>query len=306
MAFIDASGDIILDAVLTDTGRQRLARADGSFKVAKFALGDDEINYGNYDKNHASGSAFYDLEILQTPILQAFTNNASSMNSKLISISRNNLLYLPVVKLNEVFEASTERHSDGVFIVAVDEDTEDALSIVNGTQVKGVIFGENVGGGSYIRTDQGLDTAEVPPTQQLDQDLRETQYLVRIDNRFGKIASRTSGDLAAPSFIDDDDSATYLLGLGTDVEYVQVNTDRTTSNKQTITGPRGTYLQFSIQASIELNTSRNLFTKLGTTGATMNSGTGPVTVDYIDAIVRVEGGTTGLKVDIPVRFVKVQ
>ena len=59
MAFLDNSGDIILDAVLTDTGRLRLAQGDGSFKITKFALGDDEINYGNYNKNHSSGSAYY-------------------------------------------------------------------------------------------------------------------------------------------------------------------------------------------------------------------------------------------------------
>ena len=68
MAFLDNSGDIILDAVLTDTGRFRLAKGDGSFKIAKFALGDDEINYAVYDSNHASGSAYYDLEILQTSV----------------------------------------------------------------------------------------------------------------------------------------------------------------------------------------------------------------------------------------------
>ena len=38
MAFLDNSGDIVLDAVLTDTGRMRLARGDGSFKITKFAL----------------------------------------------------------------------------------------------------------------------------------------------------------------------------------------------------------------------------------------------------------------------------
>ena len=66
MAFLDNSGDIILDAVLTDAGRARLARGDGSFRIVKFALGDDEINYGAYKKNHSKGSAYYDLEILQT------------------------------------------------------------------------------------------------------------------------------------------------------------------------------------------------------------------------------------------------
>jgi len=41
MAFLDNSGDIILDAVLTDTGRHRMAMGDGSFRITKFALGDD-------------------------------------------------------------------------------------------------------------------------------------------------------------------------------------------------------------------------------------------------------------------------
>ena len=44
MAFLDNSGDIILDAVLTDTGRFRLAKGDGSFKIVKYAFADDEID----------------------------------------------------------------------------------------------------------------------------------------------------------------------------------------------------------------------------------------------------------------------
>ena len=97
MGFLDNSGDIILDAVLTDLGRERLARGDGSFKITKFALGDDEINYGNYDKNHASGSAYYDLEVLQTPILEAFTDNAASLKYPLITYNNLELLFLPVL-----------------------------------------------------------------------------------------------------------------------------------------------------------------------------------------------------------------
>ena len=101
MAFLDNSGDIILDAVLTDTGRFRLAKGDGSFKISKFALGDDEIDYSLYKPNHSSGSAYYDLQVLQTPVLEAFTNNTSAMKSFLISISRTNLLYLPEMILHE-------------------------------------------------------------------------------------------------------------------------------------------------------------------------------------------------------------
>ena len=98
MAFLDNSGDIILDAVLTDAGRQRMAR--GQFNITKFALGDDEINYGNFNSSHPSGSAFHDLEIMQTPILESVTNNTSTMKSRLMTIPRTNILYLPVLIIN--------------------------------------------------------------------------------------------------------------------------------------------------------------------------------------------------------------
>ena len=64
MAFLDNSGDIILDAVLTDTGRARLAKGDGTFKITKFALADDEIDYSLFNSAHASGSAYYDLSLI--------------------------------------------------------------------------------------------------------------------------------------------------------------------------------------------------------------------------------------------------
>ena len=107
MAFLDNSGDIILDAVLTDTGRMRLAKGDGSFNISKFALGDDEINYALYRNanhtlgTHPSGSAYFDLQILQTPILEAFTNNTSFLKSKLVTYTNNELLYLPVILNND-------------------------------------------------------------------------------------------------------------------------------------------------------------------------------------------------------------
>jgi len=140
MGFLDNSGDIILDAVLTDTGRKRLARGDGSFKIAKFALGDEEVNYDLYNKNHASGSAYYDLDILQTPVLEAFTNNTSTMKSKLITISRTNILYLPVIKLNENLAGTTRNSTSGsYYLVAVDEDSRDQLLTTD--QVVGAIDG---------------------------------------------------------------------------------------------------------------------------------------------------------------------
>ena len=99
MSFLDNSGDIILDAVLTDTGRRQLARGDGSFRIVKFAFGDDEVNYELYATGAAGANR--DLDILQSPVFEAFTNNTSTMKSKLLTIANNNLLYLPVNKLNQ-------------------------------------------------------------------------------------------------------------------------------------------------------------------------------------------------------------
>ena len=49
MAFQNNSGDVILDVVLTDEGRRRLAQGNSGFSIVKFALADDEINYGLFD-----------------------------------------------------------------------------------------------------------------------------------------------------------------------------------------------------------------------------------------------------------------
>jgi len=312
MAFLDNSGDIILDAVLTDTGRARLAKGDGTFRIAKFALGDDEIDYELYDKTNPSGSAYYDLQILQTPVLEAFTNNTATMSSKLISISRTNLLYLPSVVLNEVFGGSGDINSSstarnqtaGVFYVAVDDDTNTALA-----GVSGVIDGVDGSGGNYVRVDQGLDTDEVSPQRELDSDLVETQYLIEMDTRLGEILSRDGNNLATISFIDDDQIASYYLSLGTDLKFVsEITNNKKISDGapgQVIKGPRGTSIQFKVQASIDLNTSTFLFTQLG---ATMSAPSGATagTYNYIDSNIRVTGVTTGNRIDIPVRFVKKQ
>jgi hypothetical protein len=309
MAFLDNSGDIILDAVLTDTGRMRLAKGDGTFKIVKFALSDDEIDYSLFNKSHPSGSAYYDLEIMQTPVLEAFTNNTSTMKHKLISIPRTNALYLPTIKLNEVHSTATSRVTDpapaptGVFLVAVDETTFNNItasgSICNSP---GVLDGEDANNGNYIRVDQGLDTSEISPAAPFPSDLIETQYIIQIDDRFGKIVSEADGAKEATvSFKDDDNIASYYLSLNTDTEFVFNNSNKEESNTEAISGPRGTYLQFKIQSSLDLNTSTFLFEELG--------GSATMTIDsktyyYLDSNIRVTGATTGRSIDIPVRFAK--
>lgn len=308
MAFLDNSGDIILDAVLTDTGRMRLAKGDGTFKIVKFSLADDEIDYSLFNKSHPSGSAYYDLEIMQTPVLEAFTNNTSTMKHKLISIPRTNALYLPTIKLSET-SAVNKRVTQaspaptGVFVVAVDETTFNNVSATGSICPDiGVLDGEAASNDNYIRVDQGIDSSELSPAAAFPSDLIETQYIIQIDDRFGKIVSQADGAKEATvSFKDDDSIASYYLSLNTDTEFVFNNSDKSDSNAQAIAGPRGTYLQFKIQSSLDLNTSTFLFQELGG-GATMTIDT--KTYYYIDSNVRVTGATTGRSIDIPVRFTK--
>jgi hypothetical protein len=310
MGFLDNSGDIILDAVLTDTGRMRLAKGDGSFKIVKFALGDDEINYEIYNKDDSRGSAYYDLEVLQTPVLEAFTDNAASMKSRLISIPRNNLLYLPVVKLNTTFDSSTAKHATGDFLIAVDTTSEDELfTNASGVSVDGVLMGETpTRSGNRIRLDQGLDTTEISPARALDPLLLETQYAIEVDNRLGSIVERTDGVKASVSFVDDDSIATYYLSRGTDNEFVaDIQDTSENTSAGSIKGPRGTKLVFKVQSSLELNTSDFLFDTIGTTetitGSKSDTGSG-VSFKTIKTTIRVTGVNTGYRIDIPVKFVK--
>ena len=297
MAFLDNSGDIILDAVLTDTGRMRLAKGDGSFKIAKFALGDDEINYELYDKNHASGSAYYDIEIAQSPVLEAFTNNTSMLKSKLMTISRTNLLYLPQI-VNNTTVGLSSNSTNNILTVLVDQTTVDDTTITaTGDYIDGYRLVDTK---SPIVMDQGIVSNAIGDGSSvvLDADLTETQYMIEIDNRFGNIWDRAGSSQTTPSFIDDDNVATYYLSTSTNKNYFGKR--GTSMSGEVIAGPRGTRLQFLVGPSVDLNSSTYLFTQLGTT-ATLGS-----SVYQIDTTVRITGVTTGYRVDLPIRFVKKQ
>ncbi len=207
---------------------------------------------------------------------------------------------MPVVKLNDVI-TGYQKHSSGVFVVAVDTDTETSLGAATG-----VLFGETPANGGTIRVDQGLDTSEVSPAFAIDSDLIETQYIIQIDNRLANVISSVDNSRAVVSYIDDDNIASYYFSADSDIDYVKEITDRTTnSSGMVIAGPRGTYLQFKLQASLDLNSSTYLFNLLGSTTTIENVNLSAVSASYIDSNVRITGVTTGYMIDVPVRFAKV-
>lgn len=98
MGFLDhTTNNIILDAVLTDSGRQALARNDGSFSFIKFAFGDDEVDYTVIQKfGRVVGKEKIEKN---TPVFEGLTNQNFGQKSRMVSVSNPNLVRLPTLGL---------------------------------------------------------------------------------------------------------------------------------------------------------------------------------------------------------------
>ena len=80
MAFLDKTS-LIVDAVLTDKGREKLST--NSFTITKFALGDDDIDYSLYNEANTNGPNYYGIAIENMPLLEAFTRGTEALRYKL-------------------------------------------------------------------------------------------------------------------------------------------------------------------------------------------------------------------------------
>lgn len=94
MGFLDHStNNIIVDAVLTDEGRRRLALNNGSFRISMFSLGDDEIDYGIISK---FGRVVGKEKIVKnTPVFEAQTHKDYAMKNRLITLADPTVRFMP-------------------------------------------------------------------------------------------------------------------------------------------------------------------------------------------------------------------
>lgn len=173
MGFLDQStNNIVLDAVLTDVGRQFLARNDGSFAIHKFAVGDDEVNYGIVAKyGRTVGKEKIEKN---TPVFEALTGQAQAQKYKLISISNPNLLRLPQLSL------SGDSNVDG---------TSSVVTLGRNSQKTATVTVEQI-----IKNETSIDV-----------ELRDQVFVVDVNNLFLQVLRTT------PENIDGQQRATYLL-----------------------------------------------------------------------------------------------
>ena len=323
MAILDNSGDIILDAVLTEVGRKRMA--NGQFQIVKFSLGDDEINYNLYDKGHASGSAYYDLEILQTPVFESSTGFNSNINYGLMSMPNPGLLYMPMLVRNDKV-AQAARPRDGVFIIAVAGNTADELvTAFGGSSAGGDLYVLRAGQstGTKIILETGLNTEEIAGTPNnvanfiVSQGLRDTSFTVSYDGRFitrtfqpsnGSIFNNAGGqgaavvDIKLQTVPPGGRDRTYRNHVLSNIRGIPNNVvrrqndqilDTATSN---ISGPRATVTALNFDLSIMTD---DLFSRYGTTRTIAS-----VAGKSIDTMVKTIGNNTGVQMEIPIRIFK--
>lgn len=172
MGFLQGdTNNIILDAVLTDRGREFLSRNDGSFSIVKFAPGDDEISYDIIQKfGRTVGKEKIEKN---TPIFEALTNQNLAQKYRLVSVSNPNLIRLPVLGFS----------GEGV------DAANNVISIGNTTQKQRTI----------------TISQTIQDETSIDVELRDQAFIVEMNNQFIQIVG------SAPDDIDGQQRATYIL-----------------------------------------------------------------------------------------------
>lgn len=165
------TNNIILDAVLTDAGRQALASNDGSFEIVKFAVADDEVNY-NIIRQYGRTLGKEKIE-KNTPIFEAQTNGNLALKYRCISVSNPNLIRLPRVELTG-------------------EGLDSTATVVSMSRI--------------TNTTRRLQLSQtIQDENEIDPELRDQIFIVTLDSQFLEIVGQTADD------IDFQRRATYLL-----------------------------------------------------------------------------------------------
>lgn len=173
MGLLDSStSNILLDAVLTDLGRQFIARNDGSFSIVKFAMGDDEVDYSVITKyGRTVGKEKIEKN---TPVLEALTNQNYALKYKCVSVSNPNLIRLPSLSLSG------------------DSNVDSAASTVT--------LGRNLQKTSTVLVEQTITNETT-----IDVELRDQTFVVEMSNMFLQILRQS------PDNVDGNQKATYIL-----------------------------------------------------------------------------------------------
>jgi hypothetical protein len=331
MAFLDNSGDIVLDAVLTELGRKKLAQGNGAFKITKFAVADDEIDYRLFNISNPSGSAYYDLNVNNTPVLEPNTNSNSGLQFKLKTYANPNLLYLPVLKLNQndYIDSKTKSKLNttfNAFIVLVNDLGISTIGTAIAT-TEGLIDGRrNIASGlgaaaggtraveRNIRISQGLDSVDSAVQRELA-DLEDNDFDIYANRLFLDVIDSTgvfsvSPIVSSTAFDRNQAYNLYKVNLVNNPNFFRTvnvyNNGSTTSAPATSINATyitqvGRDISFSLRISDFLAANpAYYFNTYGRTDAGATTIGLTASAKFIFTSIRVVGSNIGFTLDVPV------
>ena len=300
---------LIVDAILTDEGRRRIAA--GNFTIAKFAFSDDEIVYSKAQQASSS------VKFQNTPILEATSENTRALKYKLLSLDGDYTFLNSTRLVTDKSHAGTPQASSpsvaaGKYVIISTKTTydnhygtaTDAVSFPNG-YIPGYDVTELNSEQDFIKIDHGInnktgDNVEYGFSSKLPAELSETEFMVKLDHRIARLVS-PDGSIRRENTLDDDFIATYVI-TSDEADYIESVPAK--ENSSPISGARGLRLKVGVIAAPSINTSSDtIWNELGRDVASFFSN-GTTTGKIIETVMEVQGMTTNLNITVPLVFVK--
>ena len=326
MAFQDSAGTIILNAVLTDIGRKKMMQ--GNFVVTSFGLGDDEVDYELGNSNNGT----FELDT-NPPIQEAYGGQNANIHFGLLDLPRNDILYLPQIKVNSKIENSVQTQSSRYHIAI---NTETSLKLKSAIGNKKYLQ-NNSDVTNMIVVESGIELPSnitiVPERNKINQEryllnmgLLDKYFFLYVDGRFvknvltnnptayyrndakdklytnlqplGRIVKTSIGSVEE-MYDTYNCSAVmnqiYNLGSGNDFSLSAFN------------GPRGSIMGFNLSLNDKLvnapaSDPDDRFSRFGTLNQSLFGGSD--TYDYIDTNILVEGSSSGKQLIVPIRIIR--
>jgi len=174
MAYLN-NNILTVNAVLTKKGREILAKT-GGLNITAFALADDEIDYTQFNPNHPLGSAYYDIAIRNTPIMEPITDESQSMKYKLVTLN-DGITSVPTISVAQSV-ITVDRDYTGEILIS--PSTNPTYNVTLGYTA--ILANKNVGTLIVTETNSLNSTSATIPT--FSGDLTSQTSQVVIGNKF--------------------------------------------------------------------------------------------------------------------------
>lgn len=206
MAFIKTSDSIIISATLTEKGKKLLSR--GKFKIAKFALGDDEIDYRMFNADYKDDDG-YKPALLKTELFEAYKDinkniqfGLNSYDSGILYLTNEQIeeiepymhafiQYIPALRTNNKTSYSPTLRNDRYYVSVNDETTKiinDGITSFKFLQTNDFDITKLVVESGIVNS--GTSDEKLTPTPEnreqmiVKKFLLDKDFLVYADNRF--------------------------------------------------------------------------------------------------------------------------